>query len=104
MAKGDVRALGGERERRGAADPARAASDQIDFSRELHAWSPCYEAMLPSDQPRTKVSAKFRHRSFCARQCPLWVTSGSPPLPRSTSALPREADIKATGSHFRYGT
>jgi hypothetical protein len=42
MAKGHVRALGGERERRGAADPARAASDQSDFSRELHAWSPCY--------------------------------------------------------------
>ena len=37
MAKGDVRALGGEGERRGATDPARAAGDQGDFSRELHA-------------------------------------------------------------------
>jgi hypothetical protein len=37
MAKGDIRALGGEGERRGAADPARAAGDQGGFTRELHA-------------------------------------------------------------------
>jgi len=37
MAKGNVRALCGERERRGAADPARATRDQSDFSRKLHA-------------------------------------------------------------------
>src|SRR5262249_10026052 len=90
MAKDDVGALCGERERRGAADPARAASDQSDFSRELHAWSPCYEAMLPSDQPQTKVSDKFRHRSFCGRQCPSWVTCGHA-QPKTACPLHRPA-------------
>ena len=46
MAKGNVRPFGGEGERRGAADPARTASDQRDFSRELHDVLPCHGALL----------------------------------------------------------
>ena len=42
MAEGDVRALGGEGQGRGAADAARAAGDQSDFSRELHAVLPSH--------------------------------------------------------------
>jgi hypothetical protein len=40
MAKGNVRAFGGERQRRGATDSARTAGDQSDFACELHLFSP----------------------------------------------------------------
>ena len=51
MAKGDVRALGGEGQRRGAADAARAAGDQSDFSRELHAVLPVARTTIPGKRP-----------------------------------------------------
>src|ERR1019366_2230859 len=55
VAKRDIGALGGERERRGAPDAPRTAGDKRDFSREFHAGLPCCHVMLPRDRGRTKV-------------------------------------------------
>ena len=54
MAKGDVRALGREGQRRGAADAARAAGDQSDFSREFHAFSPVSDHVATDAQQPEK--------------------------------------------------
>ena len=55
MAEGDVGALGGEGERRGAADAARAAGDQRDFSRKLHAVLPSNDEPYASGVLRTTI-------------------------------------------------
>src|SRR4029453_10773533 len=60
MTKGDARALGGEGERRGATDPARAAGDQSDFSRELHAVLPsATSSVSPNDNTSGCVPPQF---------------------------------------------
>src|SRR5262249_16155817 len=67
MAKGDVRALGGECQRRGAADPARAAGDQCDFSRKLH-------AVLPAVGPYCHRMTATCDNKACAAQRSLPMT------------------------------
>ena len=64
MAKGDVRTLGGEGQRRGAADAARAAGDQSDFSRELHAVLPVARTTIPgSDRRGGHICRRFGHNT-----------------------------------------